>query len=60
MPRLTAKSKEAQRLGGRPLSIFSRASDRFSAFRPVMRPAGLEKGIGIISAGYLKEPTDPQ
>ena len=26
----------------------------------VMRPAGLEKGVGIISAGYLKEPTDPQ
>ena len=25
-----------------------------------MRPAGLEKGIGIISAGYLKDPTDPQ
>jgi branched-chain amino acid transport system substrate-binding protein len=26
----------------------------------VMRPAGPEKGIGIISAGYLKDPTDPQ
>ena len=26
----------------------------------VMKPAGLEKGVGIISAGYLKEPTDPQ
>ncbi len=26
----------------------------------VMRPAGPEKGVGIISAGYLKEPTDPQ
>ena len=25
-----------------------------------MRPAGLEKGVGIISAGYLKDPTDPQ
>jgi branched-chain amino acid transport system substrate-binding protein len=25
-----------------------------------MKPAGPEKGIGIISAGYLKEPTDPQ
>ena len=25
-----------------------------------MRPAGLEKCIGIITAGYLKEPTDPQ
>ena len=26
----------------------------------VMKPAGLEKGVGIISAGYLKDPTDPQ
>jgi branched-chain amino acid transport system substrate-binding protein len=26
----------------------------------VMQPAGLEKGVGIISAGYLKDPTDPQ
>jgi branched-chain amino acid transport system substrate-binding protein len=26
----------------------------------VIKPAGLEKGIGIISAGYLKDPTDPQ
>ena len=26
----------------------------------VMRPAGPEKGAGIISAGYLKDPTDPQ
>ncbi len=25
----------------------------------VMEPAGLEKGIGIISAAYLKDPTDP-
>jgi branched-chain amino acid transport system substrate-binding protein len=26
----------------------------------VMQPAGLEKGVGIISAGYLKDPTDLQ
>ena len=25
-----------------------------------MKPAGPEKGVGIISAGYLKDPTDPQ
>ena len=25
-----------------------------------MQPAGPEKAIGIISAGYLKDPTDPQ
>jgi branched-chain amino acid transport system substrate-binding protein len=26
----------------------------------VMKPAGLEKGIGIISATFIKDPTDPQ
>jgi branched-chain amino acid transport system substrate-binding protein len=25
-----------------------------------MRPAGPEKGVGIISAAYVKDPTDPQ
>ena len=25
-----------------------------------MKPAGLEKGVGIISAAYTKDPTDPQ
>jgi branched-chain amino acid transport system substrate-binding protein len=28
--------------------------------KAVMQPAGPEKAIGIISAGYLKEPTDPR
>ncbi|HYB10117.1 MAG TPA: ABC transporter substrate-binding protein, partial [Alphaproteobacteria bacterium] len=26
----------------------------------VMQPAGVEKGIGVISSYYLKDPTDPQ
>ena len=26
----------------------------------VMKPAGLEKGVGIISATFFKDPTDPQ
>jgi branched-chain amino acid transport system substrate-binding protein len=26
----------------------------------VMKPAGVEKAVGIISAAYLKDPTDPQ
>src|SRR5208282_1022527 len=28
--------------------------------KAVMQPAGAEKAVGIISAGFLKEPTDPQ
>jgi branched-chain amino acid transport system substrate-binding protein len=31
-----------------------------SSVKSVMQPAGPEKGIGIISAGFLKDPTDPQ
>jgi hypothetical protein len=31
-----------------------------NAVGSVMRPAGLEKGVGIISATYAKDPTDPQ
>src|SRR6202795_1906133 len=31
-----------------------------SAVGTVMKPAGVEKGIGIISAAFAKDPTDPQ
>jgi branched-chain amino acid transport system substrate-binding protein len=29
-----------------------------ASIKAVMQPAGLEKGIGIITAAYLKDPTD--
>jgi branched-chain amino acid transport system substrate-binding protein len=31
-----------------------------SSVAAVMRPAGPEKGVGIISASFIKDPTDPQ
>ena len=31
-----------------------------SSIKAVMQPAGLEKGIGIITATFIKDPTDPQ
>jgi branched-chain amino acid transport system substrate-binding protein len=31
-----------------------------TSIKAVMQPAGLEKGIGIITAAYVKDPTDPQ
>jgi branched-chain amino acid transport system substrate-binding protein len=43
--------------GWKPTHFLSNVSVSVGA---VMKPAGLEKGVGIISAGYLKEPTDPQ
>jgi len=44
-------------VGWKPTHFLSSVSISVGA---VMRPAGLEKCIGIVTAGYLKEPTDPQ
>jgi branched-chain amino acid transport system substrate-binding protein len=43
--------------GWRPLHLLSYAS---AAVAAVMKPAGVEKGIGIISSTYFKDPTDPR
>jgi branched-chain amino acid transport system substrate-binding protein len=44
-------------IGWKPAHFMANISVSIKA---VMQPAGLEKGIGIITAGYLKDPTDPQ
>jgi branched-chain amino acid transport system substrate-binding protein len=44
-------------LGWRPANFLNSVS---SSVASVMKPAGLEKGIGIVSAAYTKDPTDPQ
>jgi branched-chain amino acid transport system substrate-binding protein len=44
-------------LGWKPTHFLSNVSVSVKA---VMQPAGPEKGVGIITAAYLKEPTDPQ
>ena len=44
-------------IGWKPTHFLTNVSVSVGA---VMKPAGPEKGVGIISAGYLKEPTDPQ
>jgi len=44
-------------IGWRPLHILNGVSISVAA---VLEPAGLEKSVGIISAGYLKDPSDPQ
>jgi branched-chain amino acid transport system substrate-binding protein len=41
----------------RPLHLLSYAS---AAVAAVMKPAGVEKGIGIISSTYFKDPTNPR
>jgi branched-chain amino acid transport system substrate-binding protein len=44
-------------LSWRPTYFLGSVSNSVAA---VMRPAGPEKGVGIISAAYVKDPTDPQ
>src|SRR5271156_3356279 len=44
-------------IGWKPTHFLTNVSSSVGA---VFKPAGLEKGVGIISAGYLKYPTDPQ
>jgi branched-chain amino acid transport system substrate-binding protein len=44
-------------IGWRPTQFLNSVSTSVAS---VMKPAGLEKGIGIISAAYNKDPTDPQ
>ena len=44
-------------IGWKPMHFLTNVSVSVKA---VMQPAGPEKAIGIISAGYLKEPTDPR
>jgi branched-chain amino acid transport system substrate-binding protein len=43
-------------IGWRPANFLNSVSTSVAS---VMKPAGLEKGIGIISAAYTKDPTDP-
>ena len=44
-------------IGWRPLHILNNVS---SSVGSVLKPAGLEKSVDIITAVYLKDPTDPQ
>src|ERR1700751_2032206 len=44
-------------VGWRPTHLLTRISNSVGA---VMRPAGPEKAVGIISETFLKDPTDPQ
>jgi branched-chain amino acid transport system substrate-binding protein len=49
--------RKAYDIGWKPTHFLTNVS---IAIKAVMQPAGPEKCVGIISAGYLKEPSDPQ
>jgi branched-chain amino acid transport system substrate-binding protein len=58
VPKFAAQAiRKVYDIGWKPTHFLTNVSASVGA---VLKPAGLEKGTGIISAGYLKEPTDPQ
>ena len=58
IPKFAAQAiRKIDDLGWKPTHILSNVS---SSVGLVMRPAGLEKSVGIISATYGKDPTDRQ
>ncbi len=57
-PKFAAQAiRKVYDIGWRPLHLMSYTS---AAVAAVMKPAGVEKGIGIISSTYFKDPTDPR
>jgi len=58
IPKYSAQAiRKVYELGWKPTYLVSSTANSVGA---VMRPAGAEKGVGLISATYYKDPTDPQ
>ena len=57
-PKFAALSiRKVYELGWKPLHI---VDSNGSSVRPVLQSVGFEKALGIVTAYYLKDPTDPQ
>ena len=57
-PKFAAQAiKKAAEIGWKPVHYLNNVS---SSVATVMKPAGFENGQGIMTALYLKDPTDPQ
>jgi branched-chain amino acid transport system substrate-binding protein len=57
-PKFAAQAiKKAAEIGWKPTHYLNSVS---ASVGSVMTPAGLENGVGIYTASYLKDPTDPQ
>jgi ABC-type branched-subunit amino acid transport system substrate-binding protein len=57
-PKFAAQAiKKAAEIGWKPVHYLNSVSNAAGA---VMTTAGAENGVGVISAFYLKDPTDPQ
>jgi len=58
IPKFAAQAiRKIYELGWKPTHFLSNVA---ASIKAVMQPAGPEKAVGIITAAYLKEPTDPQ
>ena len=58
IPKFAAQAiRKVHDIGWKPTHFLSSVAN---AVGSVMRPAGFEKAVGIISATYAKDPTDPQ
>jgi branched-chain amino acid transport system substrate-binding protein len=57
-PKFAAQAiKKAAEIGWKPAHYINNVA---SSVATVMKPAGFENAQGILTAGYLKDPTDPQ
>jgi len=57
-PKFAAQAiKKVSEIGWKPLHILNNVS---ASIGSVMKPAGFDRAQGIVSAAYLKDPTDPQ
>ena len=57
-PKAAAQAiKKAAEIGWKPVHYLNSVS---SSVGNVMVPAGLENGVGLLTAQYIKDPTDPQ
>jgi branched-chain amino acid transport system substrate-binding protein len=57
-PKFAAQAiKKVSEIGWKPLHILNNVS---ASIGSVMKPAGFDHSQGIVSAAYLKDPTDPQ
>ncbi|HWG79937.1 MAG TPA: ABC transporter substrate-binding protein [Stellaceae bacterium] len=58
IPKFAAQAiRKTYDIGWKPLHLLNSVSASVSA---TMQPAGVEKGVGIVSLVYAKDPTDPQ
>jgi branched-chain amino acid transport system substrate-binding protein len=57
-PKFAAQAiRKTHDIGWKPLHVLNNVSDSISA---VLEPAGLDKSVGLISARYFKDQTDPE